>query len=83
MEKEAAQVHETQRPGSPYVPLIAEDVAEPSNAERIVPMLEALPPELAAFYSKEDNVLADGCKDGHSRSQNGRQSNIAIRSDNI
>ena len=65
LKNEASQAYETQRPGSPYVPLIAADVAEPSDAARNVPMLEALPPELAAFYSKEENVLADGCKDPH------------------
>ena len=63
LKSEASQAYETQRPGSPYVPLIATDVAEPSDAARSVPMLEALPPELAAFYSRDDIVLADGCQD--------------------
>ena len=45
-------------PDTPYTPLRASLIAEPSRPQRVVPMLGALPPELSRYYSKESNVLA-------------------------
>ena len=46
-------------PDTPYTPLRASLIAEPSRPQRVVPMLGALPPELSRYYSKESNVLRD------------------------
>ena len=43
-----------------YVNLIAAKIAEPSCPEKKVVMLDALPPEVASFYSCEEKVLQEG-----------------------
>lgn len=61
---EASEAYDRRRSGSnPYVPMVAAQVAEPSRPSQSVDILEVLPPEQAAFYRREENVLQGGCVD--------------------
>ena len=58
--KQPVTVYQRDTGALPYVPLDGMAIAEPSQPEQCVNMLDALPPNLRDFYADEDAVLQGG-----------------------